>query len=222
MIVSLVVPVHNAFTCVDRLLGQLKNTELATCQQIFVDDASDRPTHDRLVNYINEVKTASLLVNTNQQLFTRTLNRGIRAAQPNTDLFVLLNTDCQVKPGFVNRMLDCLEEHPDAAVIGYPDGIPTEGGFSQVLYPQYVTGHCMLIPRSVFEDIGLFNETDINQAHISSERVWCWRALRFGYTAWYVNSELCIHNEGGPSWNRDIGWLSRFPFHTLWKGKDTL
>jgi GT2 family glycosyltransferase len=227
--VTIVIPVHNAIECTARLLDQLKQTEAADVAQILVDDASDRETHDVLVKYVSEVPNASLLVNDRQQLFTRTLNRGIRAAQPDTTAIVEINTDCQVKPGFLQALVDCFNRHPDSAIVGYNNYTPTEGEDLEAIYPavqdhpDYITGHCILIPMDVIRDIGVFCETDYSQAHISSERLWCWKAALQGYKMWYLNSNLCIHDEGGPSWGRNVAWLFyKFDYSTLWPGRDTL
>jgi len=224
---ALVIPVHNACPQVTRLLSQLPQTEVSGIPQVLVDDASDQETHAVLVKYARKFSNVALLTNPTQQLFTRSLNRGIRAMTPPADYLFLLNSDCQVKPGFANKMLDCIEAHPNAAMIGYPDGIPHKADPEKVEHPGYVTGHSLLIPAWALYRLGVFCETDtagplLGQAHISSERLWCWKALQAGYEAWYVHSDLCIHDDGGPSWGRDLAWLQRFPRKQLWAGRDTL
>ena len=226
--ISIAVPVHNAQEHVSKLLECFDNSEARYVEKVFVNDSSDEHTTEMLLEYCSN-RNCQYLYNDKQQLFTRSLNRAIRACQPNTDLYVCVNTDCELKPGWLNRLVSAYEKHPKSAIIGYPDGSPNDGeGEQQAFYPSvpdhpdYITGHCFLVPKQAFKDIGVLCETDINQAHIASERLWCWRAAKKGYEMYYVNSNLCVHDSGGPSWNRDLGWLYSFDYSTLWAGNDML
>lgn len=222
MKITIVVPVHNALEHVETLLQRLPKTEAAYCDQIFVDDASALGVKDTLLRYALDHNNVSVLRNDKQQLFTRTLNRGIRSATPDTDFILGLNTDCVVSPGFINVMIEAFEKFPNAAVVGYPDGVPQDAGFEVVNHPSYVTGHCIMIPMPVLRKFGVFCETDLNQAHISSERLWFWNVNSKGYCGVYVHRNLVVHDSGGPSWKRDLGWLARFDYSKLWPGRDTL
>jgi len=222
MKISIVVPVHNAGDHVQTLLQMLPKTEARSCEQVFVDDASALVVRDMLLRYAMDNLNVSVLRNSTQQLFTRTVNRGIRAVSPDTTHILEINTDCMVYPGFINAMLEAFEMAPNVAIVGYPDGKPEETHNQKVNHPDYVTGHCMMAPMNLLGQHGLLCETDINQAHISSERLWCWKLFSKGYIGVYVNKPLVIHDAGGPSWNRDLGWLQRFNYNQLWPGRDTL
>jgi GT2 family glycosyltransferase len=226
---GLVVPVFNALDCVVRLLDGLENSEAADLPIVFVNDASTEDVRTPILEYCSRHNNAQYLYNPIQQLFTRTVNRGIRAHTPFIEFFVLLNTDCELREGWLNRMIECMQKDPSIAIVGYPDGIPVEGPDQEARYPSrhgspdYITGHCMLVPRWAFEEFGMFVETDRNQAHIGSERIWCWQINQRGYKMMYVNSPLVIHNQGGPSWKRDLTWLfKKLQQDDLWDGKDEL
>jgi GT2 family glycosyltransferase len=232
--VSICVPVHNRADMVRRLLTGFQNTEAATLEQVFVDDYSDEETRKVLLTHVGRNKNAQYLRNESQQLFTRSQNRAIRCASPDTDYYLCVNTDCLVKQGWVQLLVEEMINHPMAAIIGYHDGKPgNEGGLQQAYYPSrsgfpdYVTGHCFMVPRWAFLNVGLLCETDLQQAHIGSERIWCWKACGSvpygeGYEMYYVNSNLVEHDEGGASWHRDLNWLHTFDYTKLWDGRDQL
>lgn len=220
--ISLIIPVHNATECVINLIENLKNTEARDYDIIFVDDASELDTHKVLVEYASEFPNVQILKNTKQQLFTRTLNRGIRAAQPNTEYFICINTDCELSPGWLNSLIAVMEFDKSCAICGYPDGVPENKPLEKIGVPNYITGHCICIRRKALEELGVFCETDHQQAHIASERIWCWKALNNNWTSYYVHNPLCLHRKDGPSWGRDINWLWNFNYSQLWEGRDTL
>lgn len=232
MKVSIIVPVRNRPDMVSRLIKCFNSSEAKDIEQVYIDDASDQETKDLLLKHVASKSNASYLRNDRQQLFTRTLNRGIRSAQPDTEFYCCVNTDCILKPGWLQRLIDAHVEHHNAAIIGYADGRPAAGEGEHQAFcptrapsPDYITGHCFTVPKWAFNTVGLFCETDLSQAHISSERLWCWRACGDppygkGFEMFYVNSDLCIHDEGGASWHRDLGWLFSFDHSTLWDGKD--
>jgi len=232
---AIIIPVHNAPECVTELLDSMSKTEVAEIQieTIFVDDASDKETSDILLKYCLENDWCEYLRNNTQQLFTRTVNRGIRSASRDNDFYVCVNTDCVLKYGWLNHLIEPFDspECYGVAITGYYDGTPEdEDGWEECFYPKrlnapdYVTGHCIALDAKALRDpmLGVFCETDLRQAHIGSEREWCWRAAQLGYRMFYVKGNLCVHDKGGPSWNRDLRWLASFDYSQLWKGSDQL
>lgn len=220
--ISLIIPVHNAVECVINLIENLKNTEARDCEIIFVDDCSNLDTHKILLEYASEFSNVQILRNNRQQLFTRTLNRGIRAAQPDTEYFVCVNTDCELFPGWLNSLIAVMEYDKDCAICGYPEGVPETKELEKIVHPNYITGHCTCIRRKALEELGVFCETDLEQAHVSSEKSWCLKAHKNKWNIYCVNTPLCYHRKNGPSWDRDITWLRGFNYKNLWKGRDDL
>lgn len=226
--ISICIPVHNAHEHVAKLLECLQNTESNQCEQVFVDDASNAETRSLLIRYCARNSNASYLRNYEQQLFTRTLNRAIRAASPDTYYYCCLNTDCELKEGWLDDLVQCMERHPEAGIVGYPDGRVEDGEDEPAYYPEvpgrttYITGHCFIVKKEVFDKVGLLCETDLSQAHISSERMLCYKAAEMGYEMWYIHSDKCHHSSGGASWKRDLTWLYNFPLYQLWQpGRNT-
>jgi GT2 family glycosyltransferase len=236
---AIIIPVHNAKNDVAELVESMMNTEVADIEVevLFVDDASDKETSDLLLSYCVKYDWFQYLRNREQQLFTRTINRGIRAASPDNDYYVCVNTDCVLKRGWLEALVAPHEDPntPGVAITGYADGTPPSGeGVEECFYPKrlnspdYVTGHCIALNALAIQDplVGVFCESDLGQAHIGSEREWCWRAARAGYRMFYVKGDLCVHDKGGASWKnpvtgeRDLAWLGGFNYAQLWKGNN--
>jgi len=141
---------------------------------------------------------------------------------------LLLNSDVEVTPGWIEPLVATLDAHPECAAVqpklraqldkayfeyaggsgGYLDnlGYPFCRGriFQDVELDQgqyddpqevfWATGACMLIRRSVIEQIGLFDEAYF--AHFE-EIDFCWRAQNAGYTIRVEPRSMVFHVGGG-------------------------
>lgn len=228
--IGIVIPIHNAIEHVKNLLKDLERTEANGVPTIFVNDASTEPIKDLILEYCKTHKNCQYLENRKQNLFTRTCNKGLRAHATDIDFFVLLNTDCELSPGWLDRMVKCISENPNTVVCGYPDGEPKEGKDREAFFPSkvghatYITGHAIMIARIALETIGPLNElNDPEESHIASERKFCEKLNKYGLRMFEINSSLVLHRSGGPSWNRNLGWLfNEFNYKNLWRGRPTL
>jgi cellulose synthase/poly-beta-1,6-N-acetylglucosamine synthase-like glycosyltransferase len=241
MHVAVVVGVHNALDYVQRTLDQVYQTTPAWVPLITVDDASDEETHaylDVFVKTMNyRMRRAALLKNEKQQLFTRTYNRGIRYAYRHykPEAILLLNSDVDLKRGWLDRLTLALSSDPKLGMVGYRDAPDPEAkdAITRVKMPAYPTGHCLLLRTAMLEEVGVLCETDLTgrdspelapyhgQAHIGSERVLSWRANAAGWGSAYCNFDGCRH-EAGKSWRHDLGWLQSFDLQPLWEASDAL
>lgn len=234
---SIVIPVHNALKCVDSLLHTIDKVTPPT-DIVLVDDASDSDTRKRLdifSGYRPVISNTVLLHNQRQQLFTRTVNRGIRYAVQNwnPDVVVVINTDCALQRGWYDHLLRMFE-CPYVGITGYRDDQePREAKYTEVKIPNYVTGHCFALRVCMLREVGVLCETDIDgrqdkslapykgQAHIGSERILCNKANIHGWKTLYCNG-LYVQHEDGKSWGRDLRWLNQFILEPLWEPNDTL
>src|SRR5438034_4461230 len=109
MKVCICITIYNALSCVDNLLSTIYNITPPT-DIVLVDDASGRDTAERLHTfYLNRSVVAKTVIlrNERQQLFTRTVNRGIRYAVRHwgADAVICLNTDCILKSGWYEHLI---------------------------------------------------------------------------------------------------------------------
>lgn len=209
---------------------------------VVVDDASDATTKRRVEVFTGWRPVAAksiCLRNERQQLFTRTVNRGIRYVVNNwkAEAVVVINTDCNLKSGWLQQLQKALDDKK-VGMAGYwdnnyPDVDLKKHPFTEVRIPEYITGHCFILRVAMLREIGMLCETDTDgrvdptlapykgQAHIGSERLLCNKANIHGWKTLYVNSPLVQHADG-KSWGRDLGWLNRFILEPLWEPNDTL
>ncbi|MDZ4779406.1 MAG: glycosyltransferase [Planctomycetia bacterium] len=113
---SIVIPVHNAASCVAECLKSLATHTDARHEMLLVDDASDDDCASLLSEFAAQRANTVLLRNDERQGYTRAANRGWRAARG--DYVVLLNSDTVATPRWMGRLLVCLESHPDIGLAG--------------------------------------------------------------------------------------------------------
>lgn len=237
MKVAVIMPVHNALDYVrDSTQAVIRELSAGT-PFVIVDDASKPDTSNYLLELLEDTpyNMPMVLRNNKQQLFTRSCNRGMRAAYYTTapEVMVFVNSDCKLSPGWLDGIIQGFTD-PKAGIVGYPD---TPDGvapyYREVTVPGYITGHCFGVRTALLEQIGVLCETDLvgrdspelapykGQAHIGSERILSWRANMAGWKTVYCHKKLVVH-EAGKSWNHDLGWLASFDLHPLWEPSDDL
>ncbi len=217
--IDIVIPVHNAPESVRCLFEQLDMT-VPGHKRIIVNDASDSETTTVIAEYSDGRDDVLTLANRKQQLFTRTVNKGIRVSE--TDRIAVVNTDMKLRPGWLERLNEAMGKSRSIGLVGYPLRCNQDEDWDKrVIEPGYVTGHCVLLKREMLEEIGLYCETDIRQAHILSDMMLSYRANAAGWRTVEVRAPLCEHGDGA-SWHRNYDWLfHEFDYSQLEPGKDT-
>lgn len=140
---------------------------------LLVDNGSDAPTRTYLETVVSRgpVEVVHLRSETNEG-FARGMNRGLRAST--TPWVCLLNNDTILTEGWLDRLLEVGEAHPEVGLInpvsntfgdGPPPGVDLAEHAASVgkRPPGYVemgacVGFCWLIRRAVIERIGLLDE----------------------------------------------------------------
>lgn len=121
--VSVVIVSHNGTDWLRRCLTALLDDArpVTSFEVVVVDSGSDRETLDLLDEWSSRVVLDVAGENVG---FARGCNRGVRLATGRRVL--LLNPDAVVEPGCVDALVEALDEHPGAGVVGgrtlRPDG----------------------------------------------------------------------------------------------------
>lgn len=119
MKLSVVIVSFNSATTLRACLGSLRG-QRTDMEVIVVDNAS---TDDSLAA-AREFAEAVVLAQRDNVGYAAANNAGIRAATG--EFVLLLNPDCEVRPGALQALLDFADSHPDAGAIGAkllnPDG----------------------------------------------------------------------------------------------------
>jgi GT2 family glycosyltransferase/glycosyltransferase involved in cell wall biosynthesis len=183
--VSIIIPVLNKlqFTrqCLDRIR---RNTgDSIDYEVIVVDNGSSDETEEWFKTVATSVPRLRYHRNPQNLGFAKGNNLG--AGLSHGEYLVFLNNDTLVQPGWLSEMLRVIRSDPSVGIVGIKQLFPytniiyhtgvvfAPGGIPQHLYPhldaslphvnkereyQAVTGACLMIERTLFQDCGGFDE----------------------------------------------------------------
>ena len=213
--VSIVIPVYNKVDYTVACLRSLVEHAGANAfETIVVDDASSDATTERLarVGGIRVIRNAQNLG------FVGSCNAGAEAARGEFVLF--LNNDTVVTAGWLDALLRCFDEEPDAGLVGaklvYPDGRLQEAGgivfadgsgwnygrFEDPADPRYnfrreadyCSGAAILIRRELLARLGGFDTRYAPAYYEDTDLAFAVRAA--GLKVFYEPRAVVIHFEG--------------------------
>jgi GT2 family glycosyltransferase len=217
---SIVIPVYNRKNFTRDCLASLKNQTRQAEEIIVIDDGSTDGTAEMLQQDFPEV---TVLSGTGTLFWTAAINLGIEYALGNGSDFVLtLNNDTIASPDFVEKMMVATILKPDSLLgaldIDSKTGKPYYGGeifnwkgsSSEFLLDMLeeneqhglhevslFPARGLLIPRVVFDVVGLFDEKRL--PHYMADYDFTLRARRHGFNV-YCNYEAKLYTypeEGG-------------------------
>ncbi len=182
---------------------------------IVVDNGSSDDSVQQLENL-----TISHLIRLKTNLgFAAGCNHGIRKAlEMGCNLILLLNSDVEFAPNFIDPLMGSLHKHPEIGIASpkivndeTPAKIYYAGGkifpfrmqdrligigkldsskFDQAGFADFGIGCCLLIKREVFEKVGYLDELFF----FDYEDVdFCYRAQQMGFCTWYEPGSIIIH-----------------------------
>ena len=228
-LVSIVIPVYNKIdytvTCL-RSLAEHAGT--AAFEVIVVDDASSDTTAERLarIGGIRVIRNAQNLG------FVGSCNAGTEAARG--DFVLFLNNDTVVTAGWLEALLRCFDEEPDAGLVGaklvYPDGRLQEAGgiifadgsgwnygrFEDPADPRYnfrreadyCSGAAILIRRELLARLGGFDTRYAPAYYEDTDLAFAVRAA--GMKVFYEPRAVVVHFEGVTSGTDTAAGMKRF------------
>lgn len=213
--VSVVIPVHNKFHVTYHCLASLLvAANRADFEIILVDDGSSDKTRDILsvvsgLQYVrNEVAGGFLFA----------CNRGVSHAKG--DYIVLLNNDTEATAGWLDELLAVFDNYESVGLVGskllYPNGHLQEAGgivwgsgnpcnygrnanpydprYCYTRQVDYLSGACIMLPRSLWNDIGGFNE--IYAPAYFEDTDLAFRVREAGHKVVYAPFSQVVHYEG--------------------------
>jgi GT2 family glycosyltransferase len=113
--VDIIICVHNALNDVTQCLNSLLEHTSQPYQLILIDDGSDEKT----ASYLNQFMLshgAMLIRSENATGYTYAANRGMRASS--AKYVVLLNSDTILTPGWLDRMISCIQSDQKIGIVG--------------------------------------------------------------------------------------------------------
>ena len=216
---TVVIPVFNAAEEVNRCLLTVQQTVPAATEVLVIDDASTDPAIGSLLNSwrLKCDKSWSIRSNRENLGFVATANLGMKLTANDV---VLLNSDTEVTPGWLEGLQRCLASDPLVAtatpwtnngeIASLPDfcrenPVPANaagiaGVIAGVGSPEYLdlptaVGFCMAIPRRAIERIGLFDDELFGKGY-GEENDFSMRAAQAGMRNVLCDDVYVVHIGG--------------------------
>lgn len=216
--ISIVIPTWNQWAVTERCLQALARHTPQPHEVIVVDNGSTDGTPEMLRSRFPAVRLVQNPVNVG---FPRAANQGLRAASG--DLLVLLNNDTVVTPRWLTCLIRCLEEAPQAGLVGPVSNAVSGVQQVSVAYASLadmeafatrfngpdpsrwrqtvrLAGFCLLLSRRLYGSVGPLDEA-FGLGNYEDDD-YCLRAIAAGYRVW-VAGDVFVHHDGSASFRLD-------------------
>lgn len=214
-LVTVVIPVHGKWSYTRQCLASIEASRPEVpFEVVVVDDCSPDDSAARLAGC-----PGVRLVRTERNLgFVGACNLGAAAAR--SDLLLFLNNDTEVRPGWLDVLVDTMYAEPSIGLAGaklvYPDGSLQECGgivwadgsgwnygrgdrpedpkYTSLRDVDYCSGAALLVRRALFDEIGGFDERYSPAYYEDTDLAFAVRAA--GYRTVVQPASVVVHHEG--------------------------
>jgi GT2 family glycosyltransferase len=234
-IISVVIPNWNGAQHLPECLRSLREQRFDAFETVVVDNGS---SDDSLELLARDFPWVRVIARQDNGGFSTAVNEGIR--QTRSPLVVLLNNDTRADPGWLEALYDGLQRYPEASMAASrmllydpPHAVDSAGdGYSlragagynlaagasadSVDEDAWVFGACAgaaIYRRSLFEDIGLFDEDFFL---VFEDVDLDLRAQVAGHRCIYLADAIVYHKRGASTNNASLEVISRSWRNTLW------
>lgn len=235
-LVSIIALNYNKPNITRDFLRSLKAITYTNVEIIIVDNASIDKSYKRLKSEFPYIHLISSPINLG---FSGGNNLGMEAAKG--DLFLLINNDVEVTPGFIEPMVKLFEENELVGMVspkiiyhergnriqyagssginpwtgrGRKEGnLKIDNGqYNSICETELVHGACLMVSRTLVETIGMLEESFFIYYE---EHDWAERAKRNGFKLYYAGTSTIYHKE-----SMTMGKES--PFKTYYMAKNRI
>lgn len=221
MPIDIIIPVYNGYDFLEKLFESVFQNTFIPYRIIIINDAS---LDERVWPYLQEIAAN----HSNIELINNEINLGFiksvnKAVAHSENHFVLLNTDVEVPPHWLTRLMNPILSDDQVAsttpftnagtICSFPNFLEDNPIFENLdvttldYYFQHVNpkrcnvkiptgvGFCMGINRTLVHQIGMFDE--LFGKGYGEENDWCQRASKLGYQNLMVSNLFVYHKHGG-------------------------
>lgn len=226
--VAIIIINWNSYPHTRECLSSLRKVSYPNFISIVVDNGSQDGSDLQLEREFPEV---TLLRNTDNQGFTGGNNRGIQhALDREFDYLMLLNNDTEVKPDFLDHLINVIDADPSIGAVqpkfyylNNKDRIWNAGGsiikslgwvrtigenqlakekYDHPNSTEWITGCCFMVRTSIVREIGGLND----RFFLYYEDVeWSLRIRSLGYKLYYCPKSIIYHEAGASSKSENAG-----------------
>ncbi len=214
-LVSIVIPVYNQFIYTYQCLESiLKNSGNIKYEVVIGNDCSTDQTQE-----LDKVVRGITIINNEKNLrFLKNCNNA--ASRAKGKYIVFLNNDTQVQEKWLSSLLDIIEKDETAGIVGsklvYPDGhlqeaggivwrdgsawnygqnkMPDDAEYNYVKDVDYISGAAIMIRKSLWEEIGGFDERFAPAYYEDTDLAF--EVRKHGYRVVYQPLSVVVHFEG--------------------------
>ncbi len=211
-VVSVIVANYNGGQLLENCLRSLVKTGFSSFEIIVVDNGST----DGSARMVGDHFPGARLIQLPRNLgYAFANNIGLHAARGN--YLVLLNSDTEVDPEWLSKMLLVAEQSPNVAFLqpkilflddrglinsagnnihfagfGVCRGIASRdtGQYDEIQNIGYASGACVMVTRKALGEIGLLDEIFFAYGE---DKDWGWRAMMLGYRSVYAPTAKVYH-----------------------------
>jgi GT2 family glycosyltransferase len=213
-LVSIIIPAHNCWELTRVCIDSIRQHTGIPYEIILIDDASDAGT----AAHMAALAADDLIVIRNDTRKNFSANNNLGAARARAPYLCLLNNDTRVFAGWLDALYTVATREPQLGVLGNKHLFPKTGklhhcgmafdkkGYPLHLYPhsnpdepranyqrdlQLVTFACVLIPATVYAELGGLDEAYRNGFEDCD---FCLRAAAAGYRIVYTPASVIEHH----------------------------
>lgn len=240
--VSIIIPIYNNVRLTLECIKSIRNYDIKRSYEIIIVDDASADLTEKIISTLPGVK---YIRNGENLGFIRSCNKGSLEAAGNYLLF--LNNDTVVRANWLEALVGTFEEHDSVGLVGskliFPNGRLQEAGgiiwrnasawnwhrnrnpshpaSNYVRDVDYVTGASMMIPRTLFEQLGRFDERYQHSYYEDTDLAMAVR--KAGYRVLYQPLSVVVHHEGASSGNDLTKGAKRYQsinqriFHQKWR-----
>jgi len=221
--IDIILPVYNGFEYLEKLFASIFGSTNVLFRIIIIDDCS---SDERVLPFLRKINSENpertlLLRNEENIGFVKSVNRGFTYSDNH---FVIMNTDIEVPPKWLERLMTPIFDNPDIAsttpfsnaadIFSFPGLSESSEIFeghdvtSLDSYFQHIdtdnkyieipsgVGFCMGMNRNAVEKIGMFDSETFHQGYCE-ENDWCMQAKKNGFINILVPNLFVYHKQSG-------------------------